>query len=163
MTRAATMETRRERARKQLRQPVEVHGRHATFVIEQAFSCSPEQLWPWLTEPALIARWSRAPVHMSGPFAEGAERTVQIHLGPLRVIDLNERVTRVQRERRFEYTGSTVQSHRGQAVLEPVGAHTKLSWTAEFEAPLSGLARPMAGYVRWQMEHSLAKLAALLA
>lgn len=150
------------RGRRLAHPDLRVHGRRASFTLEHTFACSPSELWPWLTEPAQIAAWSTAPVTMDGPFAEGAARTVLLRLGPLPLLSLVEVLTSVERERSFAYSGRTLDNHRGRAVLQPEGAHTQLSWTAEFEAPVAGLARPMALFARWQMGDSFRKLSQLL-
>lgn len=79
------------------------------------------------------------------------------------MLSLGEVLTSVERERSFAYTGNTLQKHRGRAVLRSEGSITHLSWTAEFEAPLASLARPMAAFACWQMTESFQALSGLLA
>ena len=141
---------------------VRIDGARARFALTRTLACTPERLWPWLTEPALVARWSSATVELLGPFAAGTERIVQLWLGPLPVFTLYETLTRVEPGRCFEYRGQSVREHHGCAQLDPIESGTELRWTAAFEAPVLGLARPMAVFVARQLAASFDTLAGVL-
>ncbi|HEY6877538.1 MAG TPA: SRPBCC family protein [Polyangiales bacterium] len=139
-----------------------IDGRRATFMVAHTFSCSPDVLWTWLTEPHLVARWVRADVHMAEPFMRGTERTVTIRLGPLPVQKLREVITAVDRPRGFSYRGLSFEGHEGQVAVRTTLAGCELRWKAGFEAPHRLLAWPLARYVCMQMADSFARLARLI-
>jgi uncharacterized protein YndB with AHSA1/START domain len=137
-------------------------GRKASFEVRHTLAGPPEELWRWLTEPALLARWSLARVVMDEPFALGSQRAVTIQLGPLPVQHLREQITWVDRPRAFRYRGLDVAGHEGELSLLPHGARTELVHRARFEAPHALLARPLARFVCMQLNQSYARLSRLL-
>ncbi len=145
-----------------------VEGRRARFELVRVLSAAPEELWPWLTEDARIARWSSAAVELRGPFARGSERVVRLRLGSLAVFTLRETLTRVDPPYLIAYRGHSIREHEGSVRLEALGGagradETRLTWCASFRAPAAPLARPMAMFVQCQLGASLDRLARLLA
>ncbi len=137
---------------------IEIRGRHARFTFTRCLPCHPGELFRWLTEPTRIARWSTAQVTMREPFRVGAERTVTIRLGKVRVRRLVEQIVAVEPGRGFAYVGSSVAGHRGEVRLSRQRLGTALHWEACFDAPHPVLAWPVARFVSGQIEHSLARL-----
>lgn len=139
--------------------------------LEQHVAAPPETLWPHVTEPARMNRWSLATISAGEPGdgggldGIGAQREVRLRtpLGPVR---LREVIWDAAPPARLVYrvvAEPPLRRHRGELRLEPAGGGTRLTWDVEAELLVPGLGAAMAILLRRQLARSLAELAALAA
>lgn len=109
------------------------------FTAERCLQAPPERVFSMVTEPALIKRWTDAPVrtlrpgHANHPTALGATRSVALPLG-LQAVE--QVVSCCDPPRAFGYQAVVsgvpgLRSYSGELLLTPSGAGTRLSWTLE--------------------------------
>lgn len=119
------------------------------FTVEQFLPAAPAAVWPYITVPALMNRWSTAKVrplaHGDGeqPWAEGALRNITIISLGRKVASFDEVIQVSLPPERFVYRvidGLPIRYHRGEITLSPVEGGTLLRWTVHFEFPLPGMA-----------------------
>ena len=123
----------------------------AHFDFIETLPAPPEAVWPFLTDPALMNRWSLASVEGvsegdGGGFGTvGARRQVRLRFGP-RTERLNEVIFDADPPRRIEYRvipNAFVRAHRGEITLSPAPEGSMLRWVVEMEfslAPFDALA-----------------------
>lgn len=136
------------------------------LTLTRRLPAPPDAVWPFLTEPALMNRWSLAPVRLLSPgdggsaAGVGALREVSPRLAGS-VTRLLEVIQRAEPPRHLVYrvvAPALVQRHRGELVLAGREKETLLAWEVDAE-----LALPLAGGVAQrllsrQLEASLDRL-----
>jgi hypothetical protein len=135
--------------------------------LTQRVVCSPEALWPWLTDPAKMNAWSLARIEgvACGDLGRfdtvGTWRRVLVR-GPLGEQVLDEAVCVTEWPRRFEYRvvpDAMVMSHRGVITLERDGDETVVHWTVEMVLAFRSLESVAVHIVKPQLAKSLQALA----
>lgn len=135
--------------------------------LDQFLPVEPKLAWPFIADPALMNRWSRAPIHALAlgdgghPGGVGALRTVTLRALGKR-IHLEEVVERSDPPHRIVYRvigGAPLRNHRGEITLERAGRGCRLRWRVDYESPLSGVDHGMRWILERQLGDSLAKLA----
>jgi uncharacterized protein YndB with AHSA1/START domain len=143
----------------------------AHFTIEQTFACAPAELWPWLTVPSRMNRWSGAAVVLEaagedgGPASPGARRRVELPIFGA-ILRLHEVVLEARPPERFVYSvtkGPGLKAHRGEIELSAAGGGTRLSWRVEFKTSLPGAEPLFTAIVRPKLLSSVRALAVLVA
>jgi uncharacterized protein YndB with AHSA1/START domain len=146
----------------------------AHFVVEETFSLSPDELWPWLTVPSRMNRWSEAAVTLEsagedgGPASAGARRRVDLSAFGL-TFRLHEVVVESCPPERFVYRVTRapgLRAHWGEITLRKAGTShqlTHLTWRVEFAAGLPGVEPLFVAIVRPRLRRSLCVLASLAA
>jgi hypothetical protein len=138
--------------------------------LERALPVAPEVAWPFIAEPDLISRWSRAAVELvalgdgAHPGGVGAVRSVRLHGRPALVLE--EVIEESAAPRRLVYRvfrGAPVTDHVGQIELEPTEGGCRLVWTVTLAGALPGVETLALRLLRPALEASLAALAAQLA
>ena len=140
------------------------------IVFEHEFPVSPEGLWPWLTEPERMCRWSTAPVSSlaEGPCGKpggvGSRRSVQVGLGPVQLL-LIEEIRVSDPPSCLEYqvvSGGGLRHHYGTIIIETLPTGSRLCWEIEYQTWLPGLGYPMRWLLRQQLGASLSRLQEIL-
>ncbi|MBE5463022.1 DUF5995 family protein [Mycobacteroides abscessus] len=112
----------------------------ARFVVRRVIACSPESLWPLITDPDHMNRWSTAAITAK---ARGAAERVDA-VGALRVVDLPNRMGRLhevveysQYPRVFRYRvfdgGPLLVAHCGEQRIAGHPDGCELIWTVEIK------------------------------
>lgn len=138
--------------------------------LEQFLPVEPKLAWPFIADPELMNRWSRAPIRSVAlgdgghPGGIGAMRVVTVRaLG--RRVHLEEVIERSEPPRRIVYRvigGAPLRRHRGEITLEDEGRGSRLRWQVDYESPLSGIDHGMRLILDRQLRESLAKLAGVV-
>ncbi len=143
----------------------------ASFAVEETLPLSPDELWPWLTVPSRMNRWSEAAVTLEaagedgGPASAGARRRVDLAAFGL-TFRMHEVVVEARPPERFVYRvvrAPGLRTHRGEITLRAEGPATRLAWRVTFETSLPGAGQLFAAVVRPRLRRSLRALAALVA
>ena len=130
-------------------------------------AATPERVWPFITEPAQMNRWSLARIRLVAPgdggraVAVGAVREVSVS-GPGPTVRFKEIIERVEPPSRFVYrviSGLPVRHHRGEITLRPEGDGTILRWDVEFRFRLKVTELLVRAILKPQLRSSLAALA----
>jgi uncharacterized protein YndB with AHSA1/START domain len=134
--------------------------------IEQDLPVGPEAVWPFVTEPALMNRWSRAEIQRlqagdgEGPGGVGELRRVTVRsLGS--AVRFDEVIEHAEPPHRLVYRvieGLPVRYHRGAITLSPSETGTRLCWEVEYAFPLPGMALGAQAVLVPQLEDSLKEL-----
>ena len=140
--------------------------------FERSLAAPPEAVWPLLTVPHEMNRWSEAKVSAVAPGAGGAHDGV----GATRRVSvpafgftstLDEEVVESERYTRFAYRvvrGGALRNHRGTQRLALVdGGGSALVWEVRFEAAVPGLERVLGAILRPRLSRSLDVLVAIVA
>jgi uncharacterized protein YndB with AHSA1/START domain len=143
----------------------------AEFCVEETLPLPPAELWPWLTVPSRMNRWSEAAVTLEaagedgGPASAGARRRVDLSAFGL-TFRMHETVVEARPPERFVYRitrAPGLREHRGEITLREAGSGTRLAWRVEFQARLPGAEPLFAAVVRPRLRRSVRALAALVA
>lgn len=135
--------------------------------LTQRVEAPPAAVWPFLTDPAYMNRWSLARIEPvaagdGGRFdAVGTWRRVFVR-GPLGDQRLDEAVVAAEAPRRFEYRvvpDAMIVAHRGVITLAPEGEGTLVRWTVDMRLAFRALEHVAARVVRPQLAESLAAMA----
>jgi uncharacterized protein YndB with AHSA1/START domain len=119
------------------------------FTVTQFLPATPRAVWPFITVPALMNRWSTAKIRLlahgdgDDAWAEGTLRNVTIRSLGRKVASFDEVVQVARPPERFVYRvvhGVPLRHHRGEITLRAVEGGTELSWTVALEFPLPGMA-----------------------
>ncbi len=139
--------------------------------FERVFSAPPHVVWPYLTVPDEMNRWSEAKVVAVTPGANGAHdgvgatRRVTVPAFGL-TSTLDEEVVESVPHERFAYRvvrGGGLRNHRGTQTLTPVNGGTGLVWEVQFEAAFAPLARVLGAILRPRLARSLDALVDVVA
>ncbi|HEU4533302.1 MAG TPA: SRPBCC family protein [Polyangiaceae bacterium] len=143
----------------------------AQFSVEEVLPVSPDELWPWLTVPSRMNRWSEATVTLEaagedgGPASAGARRRVDLRAFGL-TFRMHETVLEARPPERFVYRvmrAPGLKAHRGEITLRAEGAGTRLTWRVEFRTGLPGAEPLFAAVVQPRLLRSVRALAAIVA
>lgn len=107
----------------------------------------PDRVWPLLTDPPQMNRWSEARIEAlepgpQGGFGEvGATRRVHAPapLGMTTVLD--EVVVEAEAPHRLVYRvtkGGPIRNHRGEVIIEATDSGSRLTWTVDFMGKVPG-------------------------
>ncbi|MBI2389254.1 MAG: SRPBCC family protein [Deltaproteobacteria bacterium] len=134
--------------------------------IEQLIPASPAAVWPLISDPARMNRWSKAPIRLldpgdgGGPGDVGALRRIEVHaLG--RKVSFDEVIVASEPPHRLGYRvfrGLPVRVHRGEIQLHELRRGTQLVWDVEFEFYLPGLGRVARAILERQLADSVAAI-----
>jgi uncharacterized protein YndB with AHSA1/START domain len=143
----------------------------AHFVVEELLPAPPDELWPWLTVPSQMNRWSEAAVSLEaagedgGPASAGARRRVDLSAFGL-TFRMHEVVVESRPPERFVYRVTRapgLRAHRGEITLRGQGGASLVAWRVDFSTGLPGAEPLFAAVVRPRLRRSLRALAALVA
>jgi carbon monoxide dehydrogenase subunit G len=107
--------------------------------FEQDLPAHPAAVWPFLTEPEKLARWSRADVHAiepgdgGGPGDVGALRRITIRAAGMRA-SFEEVIEHAEPPKRLVYrvvSGLPLRAHRGEITLAKDGCGAWLRWDVD--------------------------------
>lgn len=134
--------------------------------FEQRLPASPAAVWPFLTDPERMNRWSEARVRLlaagdGGVDGVGASRRVTIR-SLAGQIELDEVIERSEPGARLVYRvvrGAPVRYHRGEITLTSQGAETLLSWDVDVQFSLPGMGLLVRRMLEPQLQRSLDVLA----
>lgn len=136
--------------------------------LTQRVETRPAAVWPYLTDPALMNRWSLARIEPvaagdGGRFdTVGAWRRVFVR-GPVGAQRLEEAVVASDFARRFEYRvvpDAMIAAHRGVITFAPDGDGTIVRWVVDLALAFGALEHVAVRVVRPQLVKSLATMAA---
>lgn len=139
------------------------------FTLEQFVAAEPAAVWPFLTVPDLMNRWSTATVRQlaSGdgdePWAMGTVRRITVKNFGRKVAAFDEVVQLSKPPHRFVYrvfAGIPARYHRGEITLTPQNGGTLVRWEVAFRFPVPGMAQAAAAMLWPELRKSLRKLAA---
>ena len=131
---------------------------------------APERVWPYVTEPELINRWSTAAVQPLLPGDQGRASTVgtlrrvRIPARPL-PLQFDEVVEHADPPERFVYRvvgQRMVRHHRGEITLRRGHEGTLLVWEVEFDFAVAAFERAVRGSLMSELEASVSRLAAVV-
>ncbi len=137
------------------------------LVVEQALPAPAAAVWPFITEPERMNRWSLARVEALAlgdgglPGTVGALRSVTVRAAG-RSFVLREVVEEALPPERFVYRvieGPGVREHRGVMTLAPAPEGARLRWEVTFEMALPGAATATRLLLERQLGASLRHLA----
>jgi uncharacterized protein YndB with AHSA1/START domain len=130
--------------------------------FELSFALPPERVWSALADHASMGKWTGADVKL---VARGDERGVgairRVRVGPFAV---DEEIVYVDPPRRMVYRvlrGAPVSHHRGEILLEPEGAGSRLTWNIRFVAA-PGVARALDWVIHVAIGRGLRELRGLI-
>jgi len=135
--------------------------------LTQEVAAAPAAVWPLLTDPAEMNRWSLARIDPVSPGdggrcdTVGTWRRVTVR-NPLGAQRLDEAVVAVDAPRRFEYRvvpDAMITGHRGVITLDPTPAGTLVRWTVDLHLAFPVMERAAVRVVRPQLAESLAAMA----
>jgi uncharacterized protein YndB with AHSA1/START domain len=142
------------------------------LVVERLLPAAPETIWPLITIPDQMNRWSIARIEAVAPGedgrhdAAGARRRVTVRVLGLSS-RLEERIVAAEPPCRFVYrvvAGGGLRDHRGVQTLVAEGpSSARLTWEVTFRAAVPGLAAVLASVLRPRLEASVDALARVLA
>lgn len=147
------------------------HVRRQSYVVlalEAELPASPSVVWPFITLPELLTRWSTAPVRGlatgdGGGFGTvGALRHVVL---PGRLPVLTEAIQYADMPDRLVYraVGSrTIRHHRGEMRLTPEGHGTRLRWEVGMALAVPGATALVRRALEPQLEESVLRLASVV-
>jgi uncharacterized protein YndB with AHSA1/START domain len=131
--------------------------------FERTLALPPDRAWPFLTDPALMNRWSEAKITGVTPGPRGGYDEV----GALRQVTvpafgfaarLHEDVLEAVPHERFVYRvtgGGGLRNHRGTITFAPCALGTALNWSVEFQGAVPGLEVILGGILRPRLARSL--------
>lgn len=148
---------------------MQVRGRSFVVVrLEAPLPATPAAVWPFITEPGLLNRWSTAPVQGLEAGDGGGFGTVgalrQIRL-PYPLPALTEAIQHADAPTRFVYraVGSrAVRYHRGVLRLRPDGGGTRLRWEIGMDLAVPGATALVRRLLEPQLEESILRLASVV-
>lgn len=135
--------------------------------LTQRVEAPPAAVWPFLTDPAFMNRWSLARIEPVAPGDGGRFDTVgtwrRVFVrNPLGAQVLDEAVVAVDAPRRFEYRvvpDAMITGHRGVITLAPEGEGTLVRWTVDLHLAFGVMEHAAVRVVRPQLAESLASMA----
>ncbi len=135
--------------------------------LSQRVEAPPAAVWPFLTDPSYMNRWSLARIEPVAPGdggrfdAVGTWRRVFVR-APVGHQRLEEAIVAAEWPKRFEYRvipDAMIASHRGVITLTPDGDGTLVRWTVDMRLAFRTLEHVAIRVVRPQLAESLAAMA----
>ncbi|MEE2827574.1 MAG: SRPBCC family protein [Myxococcota bacterium] len=138
--------------------------------LQREFPVGAAELWPWVTEPERMSRWSLAPVSLLAPGPDGAatsvgsRRRVVVPIGLFKM-PLEEVIVLCDPPRAHHYrvvAGGSLRDHLGRLELSPLDGGTRLSWQVRFGSRPAFLGSTIRALLLPRLERSLDQLDAVL-
>lgn len=148
------------------------YARRVELQLRARIAAPPAAVWPFVTDPARMNEWSRAPIKLlaagdgDGVDSVGAYRRVDVRsrTGPVRLFEV---VEHSEPPARFVYRvvrgPGLLRYHRGEQRLRADGDATELTWDVRFEFAAPGVGVLVGRALRTQLEASLETLARVAA
>lgn len=139
-----------------------------TLHVAWELPAPPEAVWPYVTEPGLINRWSRAAIVETSPGDGGRPGSV----GALRTVTVPKPGSYIRFEEVIEHSdppdrlvyrvvgNRLVRYHRGEIRLRGHGDATYLTWDVDYVFALPGMSSAVSRLLRPGVERSLRQLVA---
>jgi len=136
--------------------------------LSQRVEAPPAAVWPFLTDPSFMNRWSLARIEPVAPGDGGRFDTVgtwrRVFVrAPVGHQRLEEAVVAAEWPKRFEYRvipDPMIAAHRGVITLAPDGEGTLVRWVVEMRLAFRAMEHVAVRVVRPQLAESLAAMAA---
>jgi hypothetical protein len=134
--------------------------------LEHDLPAPPEAVWPYVTDPSLINRWSTAAIDEVSPGDGGHPGSV----GALRTVTVPKPGSDMRFEEVIEHSdppdrlvyrvigNRLVRYHRGEIRLQARGDHTRLTWEVDYFFALPGMSSAVSALLRPDLERSLRRL-----